>query len=878
MKKLLKITGIALGVLIIFLLLAPFLFKGTLEDLLKKNLNENLNATVAWESLDLSLFSSFPDAAVKINSFSVINKAPFEGDTLARGEQLTLDMGIMQLFKSGDAPIKINALQLDNALVNIKIDDAGNANYDIAIKKETTENDAPENSKNEGFSFDLNHYEINNSSINYLDEMGGTFLRLSEFNHEGTGDFSATVSELNTKTNSLVSLQMGNVEYLKETPVSLDAIIQMDLENKKYTFQENKATINALPLTFNGFIKVNANSSELDLTFKTPSSDFKNFLAVIPKEYVKNLDGVTTTGDFTVDGVLKGKVDDTYMPKMDISVKSNNASFKYSDLPKAVRNISIDVRLINETGLAADTYLNIGGITFKIDDEMFTANGSIKNITQNAIVNMALKGTLNLANIEKVLPIELDQKLTGIIKADVRANFDMKSIENEQYQSIKTNGTASLSNFNYKGSDFKSELKIETLDMTLTPGNIKLNKFKGTTGETDIAATGTIQNLIPWLMAKQDLKGRFNLQSNTFNMNDFTSSETGFTGTEGAPVKASLEKEQIKIPDFLDATLDFTANKVIYDDVILTNTRGTISIKEETANLSNVTSDVFGGNIALTGNVSTKEETPTFAMDLDLSQIDIATSFQKSTLLKYFAPIANALDGDLNTTLKLSGKLNDNLTPNLATLAGDAVAQILTAEVNPQRAPILSKIGAQVSFLKLDQLSLQNLSTAFKFNNGKIEIQPFDFIVNGVKLTVAGSHGLDKSIKYNLTMDVPAKQLGSEVTRLLSKLDPEEANNMRVTVPVNITGTYSNPQVSLNMNAAITSITQKLIEKQKQELKDKGTNILKDIITGGGKPKDNSTSGKPKNTQTTTEKTEKVVKDILGDIFGSKKKKKDSIN
>ena len=69
MKKFLKIVGILLGVCVLLLLLAPYLFKGTLEDLLKKNLNDNLNATVAWESMDLSLFSSFPDAAVKIRDW-----------------------------------------------------------------------------------------------------------------------------------------------------------------------------------------------------------------------------------------------------------------------------------------------------------------------------------------------------------------------------------------------------------------------------------------------------------------------------------------------------------------------------------------------------------------------------------------------------------------------------------------------------------------------------------------------------------------------------------------------------------------------------------------------------------------------------------------
>ena len=875
MKKFLKIAGIIVVVLVLLLLAAPFLFKGSLEKLLKKNINQNLNATVEWKSMDLSLFKSFPDAAVVINDFSVVNKAPFAGDTLAKGKSIKLDMGITQLFKSGDDPIIVYALQLDQALINIKVDSLGNANYDIAIKEDAsvTQNQTESSTSNEGFTFDLQHYEINDSRINYLDEATQTFLILKDLNHEGTGDFSLDVSELETQTNALVSLQIEDIEYLNDNTVSLDADFQMDLKNQKYTFLENEAKINELPLTFDGFVKVNEDNNEIDLTFKTPSSDFKNFLAVIPKEYVKNLDGVTTTGNFSVNGMLKGVIDDTYIPKMDISVQSDNASFKYPDLPKAVQNIHIDAILKNETGLVKDTYLNIGGLTFKIDNEVFSANGSIKNLTENALVNMALKGTINLANIEKIVPIEMEQNLSGVFKADVTTSFDMQSIEKEQYQNIKSSGTASLSGFNYNDAAFKNELKIANANVSFTPGNIKLNDFKASTGKTDVSATGTMQNLIPWIMSKQDLKGTFNVQSNTFNVNDFMASETDSkkaetSSEEKTTTQNKAAKEAIQIPDFLDATLNFTANKVIYDNLNLTNVKGTATIKNETVTLSNVTSNIFGGRIALGGNVSTKTKTPTFAMDLDLSKIDIEQSFQGLDMLQYLAPIAKALQGNLNTTLKLNGELTEDLTPKLSTLAGNAIAEILTAEVDKSQMPLLSKLGEKVSFLNLDKLSLRDVSTVLKFNNGNIEVQPFDFDVKGINVAVSGSHGLDKSINYSAKLDVPGKYLGGEVANLLAKLDPANANNVTVSVPVNIVGSINNPSVSVNTKAAVTELTQRLIEKQKQELKDKGTDILGDLLGEGNKKDSTQTQ-----TQTQTQQnTGKVVKDILGGIFGGKKK------
>ena len=145
-------------------------------------------------------------------------------------------------------------------------------------------------------------------------------------------------------------------------------------------------------------------------------------------------------------------------------------------------------------------------------------------------------------------------------------------------------------------------------------------------------------------------------------------------------------------------------------------------------------------------------------------------------------------------------------------------------------------------------------------------MQPFDFDVKGIKVAVSGSHGLDKSINYNAKLDVPGKYLGGDVSKLLAKLNPADAENVSVSIPVGINGTLTSPSVSVNTKAAVNELTQRLIEKQKQELKDKGTDILGDLL-GGNKKKDST------QTQTQTQQnTGEVVKDILGGLFGGKKK------
>ncbi len=292
-----------------------------------------------------------------MKNLSIINQEPFEGDTLVAAKKIGLSMGIMQLFTTGENPISITQFNADQALINIKVDSLGRANYDIAQPSQT--NSTTDTNNNQALSLDIQNYSINQSIISYLDESSNILFRLEEFNHKGSGDFKNEITNLNTQTNTLISLKIDDEEYLNKNKLALDAVFKLDLANQRYSFLENEALINQLPLSFDGYFKVNEKDSEIDLSFKTPTSDFKNFLAVIPESYAKNLDQVKTTGDFSINGKIKGIINDELIPKIDIRVSSDNASFKYPDLPKGVENISITANLKNETGKLDDTYLDL---------------------------------------------------------------------------------------------------------------------------------------------------------------------------------------------------------------------------------------------------------------------------------------------------------------------------------------------------------------------------------------------------------------------------------------------------------------------------------------------------------------------------------------
>lgn len=860
LKKILKIVGIVLLLLIISAFAIPYFFKDQIKARILTAINEKVDAKIAFEDADLSLFRNFPNASVTVDKLSIIGKAPFEGDTLVAFEELNLKMSIKELFNGENEPMNIDGISSKNGLINIIIDKNGLGNFDIALKEDKK---GDEGEKSKPLSLTVKEYSVENFRFKFTDEKSKLRMVLDSINHEGTGDFASSKLDLTTKTTTVVSLDMDKANYMKNVKLSLDAILGIDLDNKKYTFKENKAKINELPLEFDGFIQIVEAGQQYDLKFKTPTSSFKNFLGLIPAQYSSSLKDVKTSGDFTVNGFAKGLVSDTSVPKFNIEIASNNASFQYPNLPKSVQNIVIDTKIINETGVMNDTYVNLDKLSFQIDQDVFNAKANIRNISENALVNAALKGTVNLGNLTKAYPVKLDKPLSGILKADVTTEFDMQSVEKSDYARIRNAGTIDLTGFNYTDEEGKT-MKISRALVSFDPSRVNLKQFNATTGKTDLAVNGILDNFYGFVFKNQELKGNFNLSSNQLAVSDFMTSEDDAKKAEAA----KKPTEAMKIPAFLNCTLAAKANTVLYDNLVLKNVSGKIIIKDQKATLENGRTDIFGGSIAFNGDVSTKEKISKFNMDLGLNNVDIQQTFTQLDMMKKIAPIAGIINGKLNSKIKVSGNLKDKeMAPDLNSINGDLLGQLLSTTVNSSNSSLLTALDNNLNFIDLKKVNLNDLKAALTFKDGKVNIKPFDIKYQDIKLTVGGAHGFDQNMSYDLKFDVPAKYLGTDVNNLIAKLTPADAKKIE-SVPINamLTGTFSKPKISTDVKQATTNLVTTLVKQQKDKLISGGKDALGSIISNATKPKSDTTKTNVKSD------VKDKAKNLLNGLFNKPKK------
>ncbi len=885
MKTLLKVVGVLITLVIVVLVAIPFFLEGKIDTIVRSTLDGQLNAKVDYRDIDLSLIKSFPNASISIDGLEIINNAPFNGDTLVFAEGISARISILDLIKGLDEGVKIDKIVIDKANVNVKVNKEGKANYDItkpSIATETKETEV-DTATSGPFNINLN-YDILDSNIVYDDQSSNIYASLSGLTHSGKGDVSSALVDLDTETVTKLTYKMGGVQYTNQMPIDLKAIIGVDQPNQKYTFKKNEAHINEIPIQLDGFVQILESGTDIELDFASKGASFKNLLASIPNAYKKDYREVKANGVFDLQGKVHGIVDDHRIPKMDISLVTENANFKYPDLSKEVKDIHIHTDVKNLTGNPDDTSVLIKDFKFSIDNDPFLLSGKLWNLSKNLNADLKAKGKIDLGKLAEAYPMQLPEGIKGIIKADLATKFDLKSMELKQYDRIKSNGDVMLSDFEVTDkASMPHPVKIQQAKVNFNTNQIVLEKLDLKTGTSDVTGKGKLENLLPFVFSDAELKGNFSVSSNKFVIQDFLT-ETKETpeikeADSGAKVDKATDSVEGLIPAFLNITANFDAKEVIYDQLNLKNTKGQVTIKDSKAILKDVTSDVFGGRIGFAGQVDTSKKIPTFDMDVDMSKLNLANSFQSFDMLQKMTPIASALTGIFSSKIKLGGNLKNDLTPNLNSLKGLANATIVEAKVNSENNKLLSKFNSKASFIDLDKLNLHDVTANFNFEDGKVKVKPFDFKLNDdIAVKVQGGHSFDAGLAYNLGLDLPAKYLGNEAGNLLSSLSGSDLKTTKVNVPVSLGGTFKNPKVGLDMKGAISDLSNAIIKKQSNKLKDKAVNEISDKIggkakdvlgglLGGNKKSSSSTNTDAKQTDTGNKKTEDQVKDAAKSLL-----------
>lgn len=464
LRKILKITGFTLLGLIALAFLIPIIFKKQIVAKVKSEINNSLTAVVDFSDVDISLIRRFPRLSVRLENLSVVGTGEFEKDTLVASRHIDLALNLMSLFKD---EMTVYRVDLQSPRIRALVNEDGKANWDIA-KTDTsaTPTDDADTSATH-FKMRLDHYSIKDGYIYYNDETANMTAEISGLNHEGSGDLTADVFTLSTKTVSdAVYFSYEGIPYINNFRTTINSDIHIDNKIGKYSFQNCDLAMNDLKLNADGFFQlVDDSTYNMDITFKSPSTEFKSILSLVPGIYKQEFDKIKTEGTASFNGFVRGEYSDTKMPAYDFNLDVKDGFFQYPDLPKPVKNIRFGLKASNPDGQPDNAVVQISNGHIEMDKEGFDFSLLYKNPETVQYIDAVAKGRIDLAQIAQFVKLEEGTKLGGLVHMDAFAKGSMAAMETGS-GAFNAGGFLNISELFYAAKDFPQPIQH---------GNMKIN-------------------------------------------------------------------------------------------------------------------------------------------------------------------------------------------------------------------------------------------------------------------------------------------------------------------------------------------------------------------------------------------------------------------
>jgi hypothetical protein len=814
MKKRTKVL-IAVGILLVLPIVAiavvPVVFRDRIVARVKAEINRSVEARVDWRDVGLGLFRDFPNLTLRLDDLTVAGTKRFAGDTLAKvgRVQVVLDLASVVGSVRRGAPIIVRAVEVDRPTLALRVLEDGTANWDIA--KATAP--ARDTAASRPLAISLRQLDIRDASISLDDRHSRLIASLMGFRQSLKGDFGEDAFVLETTAHAdSVSVQFGGIPYLTRVALDVAADLDANMRAKRFTFRKNEIRLNDLRLALSGSATLAEDHTALDVAFSSPRTEFRHILSLVPAIYARDFQKLRTSGAFSMSGSVKGNYGERAFPAFTVDAKVSNGAFQYPDLPLPARDIGLDLALRNPGGSVDSTVVRLDRFHARIGRQPIDGAMTLRTPVSDPDVDLRLTGTVDLADVQRTVKLEQVNELTGRVAADVAVRTRLSFIDRKQYDRIAARGNVDITGLSVKSRDLPHPLAIDEASLRLSPQRAELRSLAGKIGSSDLRLSGSLDNLVPFVLRGDPLRASATFASRHFDLDEWQSDDS---------------LEVIPVPANVDLALQATVDELKYGKMMMTNVRGGLRVKDSRATLESFTMNTLGGEIGVTGFYETTNvERPTFDVDLRMKGVDIPTAFNALNTVQALAPVARYARGRVSTDLHLTGPLGKDMTPVFTVLDGKGALR--TSELAVQGLPALGKVADALKLDRLRNPTLDSIRASVQIRAGRVHLNPFTVRAGPLSMGVAGSHGIDQSMQYTLNLRVPRSELGADANRVVASLisragktglDLQAADT--VALDVRLGGTVTNPTVQTNLADVVASAGRSVKAAAKQELAER---------------------------------------------------------
>jgi uncharacterized protein involved in outer membrane biogenesis len=581
-------------------------------------------------------------------------------------------------------------------------------------------------------------------------------------------------------------------------PIALDYQISGNLNQPAVQIEKANLKLGRTPLSFRGNINAQNTPAQIDLTAQASNASLAEAARLAAAFGTAFNAGNQISGTLNMDVHAQGAVT---KPVLNGQLSAKNVQIAGGDLPEpvsvdglelalspdAIRSNEFTAKTGHTSAAGQFTLTGYTSVSPKLDAKLNTGNAELREL-------LRIAHAYGMSGVEGV-------NGSGVIGLNVSAHGPVKQMDEMTYD-----GSCTIRNATLELPSMNKPLAIRKADLRFSGNGAAIDNIDASIGQTTAQGNLTVKNF-------DSPQVQFSLSANHINVAEW---EQLFQPPKGkAPVRPapqpakSIGRESVLARTTGTGTLK--ADKVVYDDLTLTNIQSNVTLDHGTITIKPLTASLYNGQQIGTIVVNTHTTPVTYTVDSKLQSVDA------NQLLSAISPVKQTL----------YGLLSANADTHFTTAAG---AQSILPTLD-------GKVSLNLKDGKIANVDLlHQLATIAEFQRSAGAVEPFTHLVqltgdfdihNGVARTNNLKAAIDAgSIAVNGIMDLAHEKLNLHLTAVLAQnysqsvggtniggfLNTALANNKgELVIPVVVTGTFQQPQFAPDLQAVASMKLQKLL-------------------------------------------------------------------
>jgi uncharacterized protein involved in outer membrane biogenesis len=808
------VAGIAGGLLLLlataFTLL--YIYEDEIVGLFVKQANRYLKTPVTTSEISVSLFADFPNASLQFNNVEV--QESFSGSTepLLKADRLYASFSLLDIINQ---QYEIASLELQGGSLNLRLRPDGSVNYEVL------DNEPGEAAGNtQALEFNLKHIQLTDMHLAYNDARSEQLYSLL------AKDLSASLGIANDVYSidllgdiTSDSLIINGHTWLIGQPMKLEGNFDWNNNESKLTLHQTRLQWQEADLRVTGSIATDPDL-DLDLLVDAPTMTFQALAGLLPEKFIRDIKAYRSTGEFAVNGTVKGLTDSEHIPAIEAKFSATDARFYHPDYKQAIENIKLSGSYTNGAKRHNTTsVLRINQFSATLAGKPIRGSFSLNNF-DDPYLTFDTKSQIPAEALLKFYPIPEIQSAAGVLNVEMDFAGRLNDLKQSKTLSrVKTNGEIVLQQvgFQRKGTPFP--VKALNGSLIFRQEDLALSNLSGKAGQSQFVVNGLFKNVFAYLLLEnQPITVEADLQSSFINLDELLQESEEKRQHRASASTGSKDGEkylEFSIRPDLDLYFNCKIDRLQFDRLRAKSIGAELTVKNSLAKITNSRLLLAGGSAQVSGTVDARKA----------GQVRVNA---KSQLNDIYADslfyIFRNFNQDFISEKHIKGRITADVEAYLPfdeklRLNYDGLVVSVNTTVKNGRlkdfSPMLS-LSDFISEKRLRDIEFSDIESRLDIRDQTIFLPSTIIRSDITTITLSGTHTFEQAINYNVKLPLKAVLTGKRKEMPETAVRPTDGTSHLF---LRIVGTTDDFKILYDTQAVKEKIAQD-IKKEGQELKE----------------------------------------------------------